>query len=205
MKKLVSLIIGVVAFVATSQAQVELTPFVGYTFSDKFYAGRIGEGTSYGVSVAYPVFRFASLDFTYMGQNGEAKVFEKGANDRFDLNSSYYLLGLTKNLPISPKFQVFTGAGLGLAVYDPNVIEYDSMIQFGVGFKAGLKFWFSNRVGLFVQGNANFPVTDVNADVWWTLGGGADGGLSTNVPFTQFGFSGGLAFKIGQISSGVEK
>ncbi|MFV0555142.1 MAG: hypothetical protein ACK5LR_10635 [Mangrovibacterium sp.] len=204
MKKLAALIVGLFAFVAVSQAQIELSPFAGFTFGDKFYAGRMGEGFSYGGSLAYRIHRFAAIDFTYLGQNGTAKVYGNNENKRFDLASSYYLLGLTKNLPIAHNLETFGGFGAGLAVYSPDLREYDTMVRFGVGLKAGLKFWFSDRVGLFVQASANFPITDVDANVWWTYGGGVDSGMSTSVPFTQFGFAGGLTFKIGKAQGAVE-
>ncbi len=194
MKKIIVLVVGIFAFVTTSQAQVEVSPFMGYTFGDKFYGSRIGDGMSWGASVAYPIHRFASVEFSYMGQSGEAQT---NRNARFDMNSSYYLMGLVKNFHVAPKVSVFTGFGMGLAVYSPDLHLYDSVTKFGLGFKAGVKYWITENFGLFVQANANFPITDVNADVWWTLGGGPDAGLSTSVPFTQFGFNGGLVFKIG--------
>ncbi|MFV0522758.1 MAG: outer membrane beta-barrel protein [Mangrovibacterium sp.] len=201
MKKLVALMIGLFALVATSQAQIEVSPFMGYTFGDKFYAGRIGDGMSWGASVAYPIKRFASIEFTYTGQKGEAESYYANDNEKFDMTSNYYLLGLVKNIPVAKKISVFGGFGMGVAVYDPTMREYESATQFGFSLKTGVKFWINDRFGLFVQANANFPITDVNADVWWTIGGGPDGGLSTSTPFTQIGLNGGLVFKLGNLAS----
>lgn len=199
MKKLAALIVGIFAFVATSQAQIEVSPFVGYTFGDKFYAGRVGDGMSYGASIAYPIRRFASIEFTYMGQQGTAESYY--SKMKADMNSNYFLLGLVKNIPVAQAISVYGGGAIGIASYNTVFENTDAMVKFGVGFKAGVKFWLNDKVAIFTQINANFPVTDVNADVWWTLGGGPDAGLSTSVPFTQFGFNAGLAIKLGSKGS----
>lgn len=199
MKKLALLFVGVIAFAGASYAQMEISPMAGYTFGQRFHNARIGEGMSWGLSAAYPIHRFASLELSYMGQQGEAESTHDGRRKHMDLMSSYVLLGLVKNMPVSQKVSLFGGFGAGLAIYSPRLEEYQSATKMGVGLKAGAKIWLTNSLGIVLQANAHFPVTSVDADVWWTYGGGPDAGLSTSVPFTQFGFSGGLVYRFGTV------
>ncbi len=201
MKKIAGLLIGFLAFFANANAQVELMPFVGYTFGDRFYAGRIGDGLSWGGVVSYPLQNILSLEFTYSGQYGKAESYNLSQRSNYyDVTSTYLLLGASKNIPLTKTITSFGGTGLGVAIFSPDNKAYNSITKFGVGMKAGLKFHITETIGIFVQANANFPVTGVNADVWWSTSGGPDAGLSTRVPFTQFGFSGGLVFKLAQAS-----
>lgn len=199
MKKIVIILFGIFAFVASAKAQIEIMPFSGYTFGDKFAgnSARIGGGVNYGVIISYPIQTVLNVEFTYSGQAGEFDNNIRSHNGKsYNMTSNYFLLGISKNIPVTNKLTAFGGWGAGIANYNVDFKGADSFTKFGMEFKAGAKYWITEKFGIFVQGNASFPIVDVDANLWLSWDLDIDGGLSTTVPFTQFAVNGGLIFRL---------
>jgi hypothetical protein len=60
----------------------------------------------------------------------------------------------------------------------------------------GVKYFFTPGVGQRLQADLTFPVTNVGGSLWWSPGSGTSVGVSSYVPFLQFGFTGGLVLKL---------
>ncbi len=199
MKKLAILLFGIIAIATSAHAQLEIMPFSGYTFGDKFAgnSAKIEGGANYGVVVSYPIQTILNVEFTY---NGQAGRFDNNIRSRnstsYAMTSNYFLLGLSKNIPVMNKLTTFAGWGAGVANYNIDFKGAETFTQFGMEFKVGAKYWITEKFGIFIQGKADFPIADVDANLWLTWDLDVDGGLSTSVPFTQFAVNGGLVFRL---------
>ena len=106
------------------------------------------------------------------------------------------MIGSNRIVPISESFEVFGGLKIGGVTYASKGNGFNNVTKFAVGISAGMSYFFNPRVGLRVQANLNFPIIDVGANLWWSSGSGVNTGVSAYSPILQFGFLGGLVFKL---------
>ena len=99
-------------------------------------------------------------------------------------------------MKVNEKVTLFSGLKLGAVIIASKKDAFDNVTKFAVGLNAGAKYFMTEKLGLRVQANLNFPVTDVGGSLWWSPGSGLDAGVSSYTPVLQFGFTGGLVFKI---------
>ncbi|WP_163711729.1 hypothetical protein [Mangrovibacterium lignilyticum] len=181
---------------------VEFTPIAGYTFADRFDIyrgyGRVGGGFTFGGTFAYVVDSQLAIELSYSRQDAWATAWSDYYGFDYDdkISANYLLLGGTKILPLSEAFRVFGGMGAGIGIFSPKGRDLNTITKFAVGVKAGLKYFFTGRVGFVAQTSLNFPITNASGSLWWDVGNGASVGVSSTVPFVQFGLSGGLVFRL---------
>lgn len=202
MKKIILLICLTILTNTLIKAQdLQFTPFAGYTFADKFKFdrgnARIGDGFTYGGILSYVIDNSVAIELTYSRQDCDVSAY----SDYHEIDvwgpisANYIYLGGSKLLPLNEEMFLFTGTNIGMGIYSGKDNNLGSTTKFAVGFNGGLKYFFSDRVGFRLQANLNLPITDVGAGFWWG-GGGPSVGLSSRVPFLQFGFTGGLVFNL---------
>lgn len=186
-----------------SKAQnIEITPFAGYNFADRFsiHGGnaRIGDGFSYGGTISIITESDKTIEMSYLRTEMTVSAYSSYWNFDFSdpSSSNYILLGGSQLFPVNDKFVPYAGAQAGMLILASRNDTYDNIIKLAFGIDAGLKYYLSERIGLRLQANLNFPLTDVGANLWWSSGGGTSVGAGGSIPFVQFGFTGGLIFKI---------
>jgi hypothetical protein len=54
----------------------------------------------------------------------------------------------------------------------------------------------TEQLGLRFNLSLNLPITEVNANLWWSSNSGTSVGLSTATPIAQFGLNGGLLIRL---------
>lgn len=184
-----------------SMAQsIQFTPFAGYTFADKFNIGggtaRIGDGFAYGGILSLFAGKYNALDLTYsrQGATGSAYSTYQNINVSGPVNVNYIFAGGTRHIPISDEAMFFTGLNLGVGFLSSD--GFKSVTKFAAGMNGGIKYFLNDRIGLRLQANLNFPVTDLGASFWWDPSSGTSVGVTSYVPVLQFGFTGGLIFKL---------
>ena len=187
--------------ISTYAQNIQFTPIAGYTFADKFNFDRgkakIGDGFTYGGILSYVINDKMAIDISYSREDCDVFAY----SDYYDIDikgqisANYIFLGLEKLMPLNENAFLFTGTNLGVGIYSGKNSDLKSTTKFAVGINGGLKYFFSDRLGFRAQANLNFPITDVGAGLWWG-GGGPSVGLTSRIPFLQFGFSGGLIFNL---------
>ena len=189
-----------------SAQNIDLTVMYGYNFDDKFDVssgyGKISDGglfaglLSFGIKENYDIELYysrqeAKFDFEYYYNN----IFQELRNEPASMN--YIQLGgcRNQNLDAAGKAIGFGGLNLGAAGIVPDSDRYEDIWKFAFGLKAGIKYFFNEKFGLRLQTNLQVPVLYTAGSIWVGTGG-ASVGMSAGSTITQFGFSGGLIYRL---------
>lgn len=205
MKKLLFACILFSAFGLSARAQsFEITPITGYTFPAGFNisGGRaqLQDGQNWGGNLGYSPNSFVEveLSYNYMGTRATANSNLLSINVDTRTQVHYVTLGVNKLFPVNEKATFFTGGKLGTGTLAFPNGDYSSQTRFSVGFQGGLKYYASERIGIRAQANLMFPIISSGASLWWSPGGGTAVGVSGWSPIVQFGFLGGIIFRLQQ-------
>ncbi len=204
MRKIFLLSALLLSLLITSNAQnIELYPFAGYTFGTHCYVAtgkaRLSDGFTYGGTLTFGTGQHSSLELTYLRQDATATAENLYSNfPRFSdpVSINYIFLGGSRLYPINDKVTAFTGGNIGMAILGSKNNTFDNIEKLAFGFDVGVKIMVSDKVGIRLQSNLNMPVTNVGAGLWWGSGSGSSVGVTGNIPFVQFGFTGGLILKM---------
>lgn len=191
------------AFALTSIAQtVELTPFAGYTFrSTKNYTGgytRINDGFTYGGALTIAPSPYNAIEISYYRYETTAEARTDYAGyEVFDgpVAMNYMFIGGQRLFPANDKVTGFTGFNLGAGWMGSTNDKFSTMTKFALGIDAGVKIMASEKVGIRLQTNLNFPITTAGGS-FYVGTGGSGVAMYGYVPVLSFGFTGGLIFKI---------
>ena len=204
MKKIFLLLLMLSISPALIQAQhVEITPFGGYVFPVT-WNGSNGSiyfhgNAQYGGMVNIGVSRVIDVDLIYNRIDTKADPAIVGVTfDQLPLSINYFMVGFTKNFRINDMVSPFLGLNMGACLLAPKSSEYYDYWFFAAGIQGGVKFYFSKVVGLRLQAQVMMPVQGQGFYFYYgSYGGGS--GYTFSSPLVDFGFTGGLIFRIGQI------
>jgi hypothetical protein len=201
MRKVLLVVAVMLTISLTSEAQkFEITPFAGYTFGDSFSfnggQAKISDGFTYGGIFSYLSGNMA-LELTLSRE--DAKGSAHSYDDYIDVNEApvsvnYVFGGVSRLYPLSDATTLFTGLNMGVGFMSNDT--YRSVTKFSVGFNGGMKYFFSDRLGLRLQASLNFPITDLSSEFWWNPGASHSYTVTSYVPILQFGLTGGLIVRL---------
>ncbi|WP_417588331.1 hypothetical protein [Owenweeksia hongkongensis] len=208
MKKVKNIILATfLLFGVTMNAQkIELTPFAGYTFQNKFNisGGKaiLRDGATYGITAAFPVGQNNAVELMYSRQEtrleASSYLFQDQEDFIRDVSVNYLMIGGNKILPsVTDDLQFTGGMKIGMAIFDSPSNDFNTITKFAAGLNLGFKYFFSDAIGLRGGMNLNFPITDIGAGIGWSSNGGASVGVSGWSPIVQFAFTGGIAVRLG--------
>jgi hypothetical protein len=211
MKKLLILVAALLCAPFFSKAQtVEITPFGGYVFPSTLNADN-GEvqflgNAQYGGMLSIGVSRVVDVDLIYNRIDTKADIYAYGNyNYLYDteipLSINYMHIGFTKNFRVKPIVSPFVSFNLGACLFDPKETDngtYQSAWFFSMGLDAGAKLYFTKRIGLRLQAQMLYPVQGAGMTMFVGTGG-SGGGVSFYSTMIQFGFTGGLIFRLGNV------
>ncbi len=104
-------------------------------------------------------------------------------------------IGGQRLFPASDMVTGFTGFNLGAAWMGSQDNQFSTMTKFAMGFDAGVKIMASDKIGIRLQTNLNFPVSSAGGS-FYVGTGGSGVAMYGYVPILSFGFTGGLIVKI---------
>ncbi len=208
MKKTIILLAVLIWLPFTFYAQsVEVTPFGGYVFGGTLNGDygevHIDDNAQYGGMISIAVSRVMDLDLIYNRSDTKAQVnyYNYGGyvqpSLEIPLSINYMQIGATKNFRVSPVVSPFVGFNLGACAFAPKE-NYSDAWFFSVGFNAGAKIYFAKRIGLRLQAQGYIPVQGTAFSMFVGTGG-TSAGVSVYSTLFQFGFTGGLIFRLGKI------
>jgi len=195
-------LLNLVSYALKAQNTIELTPFYGWQGNSdmRFYEGDletdnkevaggiidIEMGHGYGLELMFSHTNTHSYFYPYISSGYDPRDF--------DVVNQYYQIGSYKyidNGNIQP-FAVFT---LGAARYAPSDRNVDEIWRFAMTFGIGAKIFFSDMVGIRLQGNMMMPMYFSGIGFYFGTGGS---GLTTysSVPMIQGSFTAGLILRI---------
>jgi len=198
MKKYVFLIL-VCIFFQHSYAQVEITPQYGYQVGAKynFYNGYVKMDASdqYGLTLNFDLNGYGlQAEAFWVMQNSVVSIRDYYDYPReteiSDLKVNHFQFGVInqwENGQLAP----FFGMSAGFSIFDPS--EYNSSTKFTLGLSGGLKYYFTDVIGIRLQSQLLMPIDWGGVYIY-------PGGSSVDVGGTilQLNFSGGLIFALGR-------
>jgi hypothetical protein len=208
MKKYIFIIAAMICLPFMIKAQsVEVTPFGGYVFGGNMQGDygdvHINDNAQYGGMISIAVSRVIDVDLIYNRSDTKAQVdyftyngYVKPSLD-IPLSINYMQLGFTKNFRVNPTVSPFVGFNLGACLFAPKE-DYSDAWFFSVGMNAGAKIYFAKRIGLRLQAQGYIPVQGTAFSMFVGTGG-SSAGVSVYSTLFQFGFTGGLIFRLGHI------
>jgi hypothetical protein len=212
MKKSIYLMAAMIClpFFIMSQT-VEITPFGGYVFGGNMQGDygdvHIDGNAQYGGMISVAISRVVDIDLIYNRSDTKAQVnyfseygYTQPSLD-IPLSINYMQIGFTKNFRVNPTVSPFVGFNLGACDFAPkeeNGTDYSDAWFFSVGFNAGAKVYFSKRVGIRLQAQGYIPVQAAGFTMFVGTGG-TSSGVGVYSTLFQFGFTGGLIFRLGKV------
>lgn len=203
MKKLFTvLILLLLMHSATIGQTVEITPFGGYVFASRWSGPngsvRFDDAAMYGGSLSVGINPASNISFTYTRIDTKASPDYYGYSSKnVALSQNYYMVGFTRNFPVNEHVSPFASINLGGVYFAPKESGYYNYWFFAMGADAGAKIFFNDVIGIRLQAQLMFPVQYGGFSFYFGSGGS---GTSYTVSSTMvdFGFTGGLIFRLGK-------
>ncbi|MDD4553546.1 MAG: hypothetical protein PHP04_05040 [Bacteroidales bacterium] len=188
-------------FLAQAQ-RVEITPFGGYVFPARWNASNgslyFYGNAQYGGILDIGMSRVVDIELMYNRIDTKASSEAIGyPYDDVPLSENYYMVGVTKNFRVNPTVSPFLGMSLGGLYLAPKTSQYYSYWFFAMGVNGGAKIYFNKFVGIRLQAQLLMPVQSGGFSFYYGTGGGGST-VYLNSTLFDFGFTGGLIFRIGR-------
>jgi len=149
------------------------------------------------VEVAYET----QVEFSYSQMQTTATFtpYKSGYDyETFDLRISYFQVEALKTFASNGKLEGFGLFGGGASWGKPLDTKYNDVWRFAMSLGLGGKVYFSEKVGIRLQGRLLLPMYFAGVGGYCGTGGGCGMSLNSWVPVVQGDFSGGIFFVIGQ-------
>ncbi len=205
------LLSGFLLISSAGYSQVEITPFGGYMFNGKvhFVEGdlKFSDEPDYGISLGVPVRYGVMAELSYIRSESTASWSPSFAYESdyppvsFNVNINYFQAGVIKNMEVNDMLTGFAGFTLGAAYYNTTQKNLADLWRFAFGIKAGLKYFFTDAVGIRLQGRMLFPIYSGGVGAFCGIG---TGGSSCGISFggssliLQGDLTAGVVFRLGQ-------
>lgn len=200
MKKNLLAFVLFLAIALGAQAQkVEITPQFGYQVGAKYnyYGGyvKLKGSEQYGLTFGINATEDITVEFMWAQQNSEVSVkdfqFYPRETDLTDVVVNHYQIGAIHMFGYSDA-RPFVGLSAGWSTFSPDLDRYDGTTTFTLGLTGGLKYFFTDRVGIRIQSQLLMPVSWGGVYV-----GSGGGGVTAGGSILQLNFSGGLIIGLG--------
>lgn len=205
-KLLLGLIFVAVGY--SANAQFEINPYAGWTFggttsySYQGYRLKIDAAASYGLAVDYTIpGEMMQVELSYNHYTSDIRQ-DGGVNDIVDptkINVNYIQAGVLSPFYVSDKFQPFGIFTLGASQFSTPDIASDDYWRFAFTMGLGMKYFFSDVIGIRIQSKVYFPVYFAGAGMGCSIGtngSGCGGGVGFGSEIVQLDITGGLVFRI---------
>ena len=182
-----------------SAQKVEITPHYGYQVGAKYnyYGGyiKLKSSDQYGLTFGINATDDITLEFMWAQQNSSVRIkdfqFYPSETELTDVVVNHYQLGAIHMFGYN-EARPFIGLSAGWSTFNPDIDLYDGTTTFTLGISGGLKYFFTNRIGIRIQSQLLMPVSWGGVYV-----GSGGGGVTAGGSILQLNFSGGLIVGLG--------
>lgn len=217
MKKNILLIFFVVLSSAVFGQGLRVNTYGGYVFDDRvdsyfssssYYDGVIKGGFRWGAGLEFHIPGKGAIELQYLRQDTNAPtIYQDGGflggqiqQTDFNLALNWIMLNGTKYIPVNDMIEPFVGAGIGMGIFaleNPDTNRTSNATKLAWNMRGGTNIWLAENVALRIQASLFSAVQSVGGGFYFGTGG-AGAGLSSYSSMYQFGFDGGLVFRIPQ-------
>ena len=218
MKKAFTFLFLMTAIVAGSYAQeLRINTYAGYVFKDKvdsyysstsYFNGQIQDGLRWGGGIEYHIPNRGAIEIQYLRQDTNAPtVYQDGGlfggqiqNTNFDMSINWIMLNGTRYFPVNEIVEPFAGAGFGMGIFNvqnPDNGNENSATKFAWNIRGGSNFWVADNIAIRIQASLFSATQAIGGGLYFGTGG-VGTGLSSYSSMYQFGFDGGLVFRLPQ-------
>ncbi|WP_373399241.1 outer membrane beta-barrel protein [Algoriphagus halophilus] len=203
----------VISGIAMAQ-EIRVNTYGGYIFKDKvdsyyssssYFNGQIQDGFRWGAGLEYHIPNRGAVEIQYLRQDTNAPTtyldtgFQGGPRfTDFDMAINWIMLNGTRYFPVSELIEPFAGAGIGMGIFNvsnPDTRNSSSATKFSYNIRGGANFWLSTNVAFRAQASLFSATQAIGGGLYFGTGG-LGAGLSSYSSLFQFGFEGGLVFRI---------
>ena len=189
---------------------VELTPFVGFRFSNTLTANvevipgvgvaediKLTNGISYGFIVDVPLTDYVAIEGVYSYRKSDVRVSGFSPEHVVGRGSASYIQGgalFTIN-PYSRGAKWFISATMGVGIFGADIpdVNVPNSTRFSFGFGAGVKIPLSDSIGLRTEFRGFSTKTDLTS-LGWICGYYTCGVVETNQYFWEGELRAGVEF-----------
>jgi len=180
--------------------RIELTPIYGYSLNGSVSPYRskfkMKNAAHFGGILSVEVRPGILGEFSYTRSKTTARYddFISGETTNYDMAIDYFQLGGVRELTKGPVVP-FGMASLGLTWFNMTTHGVSDHVSFSAALGGGVKFFFSDRIGIRLQGRLLLPMYFSGGGLFVGIGSGGAStgvGVSTGVLTVQGDFSGGL-------------
>ena len=196
MKKLLFILI-VICTVNSFSQQLEITPQYGYQLGSKYSYGvghiKVLGSDQYGVTVGLSV-EDITAEFTWVQQNSAINIKDINypiETKLSDVTINHYQFGATYSFSDDGVIP-YAGASAGWVTSNPTDNQYETSSKFEWGVTGGMKYFFTERIGIRLQTQLLVPV---NWGGVYINSGGTN--FYSGGTLLQLNFTGGIIFAIG--------
>ena len=214
MKYLKKLIFGIILLLSIEVAHaqyVDIMPYAGYQFAANvdvyynYYSSygqlHINPAGNYGLDLDV-VLPFSDIAISLSFTNSQTDLtFREGLQPErtlFNASQQYWMFGVSKELDMD-RLRPFGGMIFGwttLNADDPDNPDRSNVTKFTVGLKGGLKYFITDRIGIFARARLLLPVQWGGGGIWFG-GGGSGVTLTTGTSIISGDVGGGIIISIG--------
>ncbi len=156
---------------------------------------------NYGARIGFGIRDSRGLEFEWNHTETTVRYYNWDTNtqDQTGVIMNYYMLGFVQEVP-TDKVQPYGLFNLGVLNVNPATSGYSSFNYFTVGLGGGLKYYFSDHVGIRLQARFLMPMQFSGLGFGCGIGtGGANcgAGVYSYSNLFQGDFTGGLIIKFG--------
>jgi hypothetical protein len=179
--------------------KIEITPQYGYQVGAKYnyYGGylKLKSSDQYGLTFGVNATDDITVEFMWAQQNTNIRIkdfqFAPQETDLTDVVVNHYQIGAMHMFGYS-EARPFIGLSAGWSTFNPEMEIYNGTTTFTLGVSGGLKYFFTDRIGIRIQSQLLMPVSWGGVYV-----GGGGGGVTAGGSILQLNFSGGLIIGLG--------
>jgi hypothetical protein len=195
-------------FSTTAMSQeIQLNPYAGY-----FMGGRLNgydadalfdNGPDFWLGLSYGVGRGKNIEVSYTAAVSSAALERDntgGQSDQTDMNFGYIQIGYVQDFPLKKMekdLRPFLLVTIGAAYLNPKDDDYETAWRFATAFGGGLKYFFTDRIGIRVQGRLLLPFFFSGAGFYCGTGG-CGTSVESFSSLAQGAFDGGIIIKFGE-------
>ena len=205
MKKFIFLALFSITVVVVSAQSVEVTPTAGYTFSGtvKGYYGTydLKNALLYGAKLDIEVADYSYFELSYRRNDPELiySTNELELNDaKTKTGNAHYMVGFLREFT-TKTIKPFGIISAGLSRYWEKGDSDRRKWFFSTEFGLGAKIFFTDYIGLRVQGSVTTPWDFAGGGMYWGVGTGGAGGsanLTFGIPIAHWDLSGGIIIRL---------